>query len=126
MFVKGISGNPGGKPNLTPSKKKQLEDVKAAAREWSTQSIKTLGAALTAKGCPWSVRVTAANALLDRGYGKPKESLDVKMTGATLEELVMASFKQPEPQTIEGKIVPDPTPSPAQPSDLEEPKDRWN
>ena len=67
--------------------------MKAAAQACTEDAIATLKNALTAVDAPWAARVRAANALLDRGWGKPKESVDHTVRGPTLEELVLESYK---------------------------------
>ncbi len=41
--------------------------------------MRTLERALEAPGCPWSTRVAAAQALLDRGWGKPTEPVNAQV-----------------------------------------------
>lgn len=60
-FQKGQSGNPGGRP-------KAEVQVRDLARQHTEAAIKALVAALAAK--QESTRVSAAQALLDRGWGK--------------------------------------------------------
>ena len=66
-FVKGYSGNVGGRP-------KDELNITALARSYSTEAIETLGE-LMRKARDDRVRSTAAKALLDRGFGKPKEEI---------------------------------------------------
>ena len=60
-FVKGQSGNPSGRPKEDP-------EIKALARQHGPAAIARL-AALLECGNP-RTEVAAAQALLDRGYGK--------------------------------------------------------
>lgn len=67
-WKKGQSGNPGGRP-------KGLADLQALARGYTAEALKVLAAALKDKS--HQLRVIAANSLLDRGYGKPAQTLTV-------------------------------------------------
>lgn len=62
-FPKGQSGNPGGRP-------KRLLEVRTLARRHTISAIATL-LEIATHGESESARVAAANALLDRGWGKP-------------------------------------------------------
>ena len=65
-FRKGQSGNPGGRPKV-------VAEVKELAREHTAEAIETLVSIMNdAKSAP-AARVSAANSLLDRGYGKPPQ-----------------------------------------------------
>lgn len=66
-FAKGISGNPGGKP-------KELKGIQELARKYAPQAIEALVKVAT-KGKSEAARVTAATVLLDRGFGKPNQSV---------------------------------------------------
>ena len=67
-WKKGQSGNPGGRP-------KSLADIQALAREYAGASVEALAAALKHKDP--RVKMVAAGMLLDRGYGKPAQTLTV-------------------------------------------------
>jgi hypothetical protein len=73
VFVKGVSGNPGGRPKLELS-------VRELAQQYSTEALETLVHVMRT-GKPGD-RITAANAVLDRAYGRPTQS--VEMTGSQL------------------------------------------
>ena len=64
QFPKGRSGNPGGRP-------KDEQKVAELARSYTREAIETL-AELMRSSKDGRVRGTAAQALLDRGWGKPK------------------------------------------------------
>src|SRR6187401_1428768 len=67
-FQKGVSGNPGGRPKV-------LGDVQELARQKSPEAITTLANIMHDDKAPPAARVAAANALLDRGYGKPTQPI---------------------------------------------------
>jgi len=69
-FEKGKSGNPGGRP-------KEIGDLKIIARSHTKESIKTLVQVMKNKKSPAAARVTAACALLDRGYGRPVQMTEL-------------------------------------------------
>lgn len=65
-FSKGQSGNPKGRPKLAP-------DAKELAKAHTAEAIKTLLTIMRNKRTPAAARVAAANAILDRGHGKPTQ-----------------------------------------------------
>ena len=67
-FQKGQSGNPGGRPKV-------VAEVKELAREYTAEAIQTLVSIMTNPKSASAARVSAANALLDRGYGKPPQHI---------------------------------------------------
>jgi hypothetical protein len=71
-FQKGISGNPGGRPKV-------LGDVQELARQ-KPEAITTLANIMNDEKAPSAARVAAANALLDRGYGKPTQPISQTLT----------------------------------------------
>jgi phytoene/squalene synthetase len=85
-WPKGVSGNPGGRP-------KELREVIDLARAYSADALETLAIIMRDQGAPPAARVSAATHILDRAYGKPKEMVEATVR-TTLEDLVMASFRQ--------------------------------
>jgi Family of unknown function (DUF5681) len=80
----GQSGNPSGLPK-DPAKieaKKVIADVKAMAREAAPKAIETLTAIMEDKDKSAPARVAAAVAILDRGYGRPQQNVEVGPPGA--------------------------------------------
>jgi hypothetical protein len=69
-FTKGLSGNPRGRP-------RRDHDVAALARGHATASIATLASIMADPSTPPATRVMAANALLDRGYGRAPQALEL-------------------------------------------------
>jgi hypothetical protein len=69
---KGVSGNPKGRPKL-PDLSQAMAAILADEKDGKT-ALDAILAALRAKAAKGDVR--AAQLLLDRGYGKPKETID--------------------------------------------------
>jgi len=69
-FEKGKSGNPGGRP-------KGFVDVQFIARHHTLDAIATLRQICNNRRAPPAARVSAATALLDRGWGKPRQEVDL-------------------------------------------------
>jgi hypothetical protein len=89
-FVKDRSGNPGGRPKEPPilpgyapdptaANRRIIRNVVVEARKYSALAIDTL-VELTKTKYSSSTRYTAATALLDRGYGRPAQSLDLHLS----------------------------------------------
>lgn len=64
------AGRKKGSPN------KATADIKAAAQEYTEDALRVLASIMT-KSESDAARVAAANSILDRGYGKPKQSVDL-------------------------------------------------
>jgi len=67
-FQKGRSGNPGGRP-------KEIGEVRDLARQHTPQAIDALQAIMNEQQAPASARVAAAEALLNRGWGRPTQMI---------------------------------------------------
>src|SRR5688572_19946573 len=70
-WVKSVSGNPGGRS-------KKLAEVKQLAQAHTADAIKAL-ATICTSGTSESARVAAAVALLDRGHGKPVQTVNANV-----------------------------------------------
>jgi hypothetical protein len=79
-FQKGQSGNPGGRPKI-------LGDVQELARQHTPEAIETLAAIMRDKKAPPAARATAANALLDRAYGRPPQTVNAKVSSRPPREM---------------------------------------
>ena len=66
-------------PDLTAADRRPIPNLVIEARRFSGLAIDTL-VELTKTKYPSSTRYTAATALLDRGYGRPAQSLDLHLS----------------------------------------------
>ena len=78
----GVSGNPAGRPRslATIEGRKVIADVKAAARALTPEAIATLLTVMTDAKAPPAARVGAATGILDRGWGKPTQSVEPQVS----------------------------------------------
>ena len=84
-FKKGQSGNPGGRPKI-------FTEVKQAAREHTEAAIETLVGVMNNEEATAAARVAAANAILDRGWGKPESYTNMAHDNKPLRELTDAEL----------------------------------
>jgi hypothetical protein len=85
---KGQSGNPGGRPKV-------IGDLQEQARQWAPEALEALREIAASKDAPPSARVSAAVALLDRGYGKPAQSIDAKVSNEpSMAQLHLQALKE--------------------------------
>ena len=70
-FRKGQSGNPGGRPKV-------LAEVQELARQHAPKVIVEL-ARLALKAKNETARIAAIRELLDRGYGRPRQAVEVSI-----------------------------------------------
>jgi len=78
-FKPGVSGNPGGRPKKaqTIEARRRVADVRALAREYAPDALSTLRTIMLDEKAPPAARISAAVALLDRGYGKPRQEVEI-------------------------------------------------
>src|SRR5262245_22150747 len=55
-------------------------EIASLARMHTKKAVKTLAAIMNEPRAPYAARVAAAEALLDRGWGKPKQSHEAEIT----------------------------------------------
>ncbi|WP_293921820.1 hypothetical protein [Sphingobium sp. UBA5915] len=73
-FKKGQSGNPAGRSPTVMPDGRTLTDV---AREHTLEAVNCLVAMVADEKAPHAAKVSAATALLDRGWGRPRQDLGV-------------------------------------------------
>jgi Family of unknown function (DUF5681) len=81
-FKPGVSGNPSGRPKLpeTIEARRVMADVKSAARELTPVAMDTLEKAMMDQKAPWAAKIAAAIAVLDRGWGKPAQTVSANVS----------------------------------------------
>jgi hypothetical protein len=72
-FLQGHSGNPSGRPAI-------ISELQKLARTHTPTALGTLVEIMSNAANPPNARVSAAVALLDRGYGRPSIAVFVEMT----------------------------------------------
>ncbi len=77
VFKKGEgSANPGGRPKVTLPDGRTLSDL---AREHTPKAVQALVGVLTKADASDAAIVSAATALLDRGWGRPRQDMGIEM-----------------------------------------------
>jgi hypothetical protein len=77
-------------------------EIESLARSYSKTAIKTLAGIMMEEHNPPAARVKAAEILLDRGWGKPKQHVDLEgLDHAPIEKIVREIVYMPPPDKIE-------------------------
>lgn len=104
-WTKGVSGNPKGRPRADQT---TLDIVKMAKTSGPEIMMRLIDMAMgRIEGIDGSTQVRAANAVLDRGYGKPNQSLDVTTNGETLHNVFVLpqAITEQQDQTIDDWVI---------------------
>jgi hypothetical protein len=80
-WVKGVSGNPGGRPKLELS-------IRELAQRHGMEALETLIHVM--RTGRRGEQIVAANAILDRAYGKPTQSVEMSGDRTTLVDLLVS------------------------------------
>lgn len=98
QFKKGQSGNPNGRPKKLPELDILLADVLGEEKD-GIEAAKAILMALRAKATKGDVR--AAEVLLDRAYGKPKQEIAATLASTDVAQLIITPASQTKPKTGE-------------------------
>jgi hypothetical protein len=79
--------------------RKIISDVKAAAREMTPEALATLRTVMNDPKAPPAARVGAATVVLDRGWGRPTQSIEGQV-GLTFERMILMATEREEWQTL--------------------------
>jgi hypothetical protein len=89
-FQKGVSGNPGGRPKI-----ENAAEMREALQLLAPRAIEVLGEIMDSEESAPSARLAAAQAILDRCYGKPTQAIDQSVTkGETFDEWVIRTERE--------------------------------
>ena len=113
-FVKGRSGNPSGRPKNPAGFAPNTDDPDGAdrrtvgnqvieARKFSGLAVDTL-VELTKDNHTDSTRFGAATALLDRGYGRPAQSLDLHLSADAITKR-LSDMTDAELAALEARMI---------------------
>jgi endonuclease III len=98
----GAGRKPGQKNKLTYDRRKTLQEL---AQEYTADALNVLAEIMLSKDCSDTARANAANSLLDRGHGKPKQPVeyDLDLTRLTDEQaLALALALGADPAAFQG------------------------
>ena len=110
-FVKGRSGNPAGRPKRPPefapdtagADRRTVGNLVIEARKFSGLAVDTL-VELTKDNHTNSTRFAAATALLDRGYGRPAQSLDLHLSADAITKR-LSDMTDAELAALEARMI---------------------
>jgi hypothetical protein len=68
-------------------------EVQALARQSTTEAVETLRDVMLDKKAPPAARVAAANSILDRGYGRPSQTINPGGRDKPLDQMTDAELQ---------------------------------
>jgi hypothetical protein len=69
--------NPAGRPAI-------VKDIRQAARSHTRQALNTLISTMNDLDAPAAARISAATAILDRGWGRPQQNIEARVEVADM------------------------------------------
>lgn len=95
-FEKGKSGNPGGRP-------KSDYRLKELAQQYTEEALQTLVEIMRTSDDD-KARVSAADKIHDRGYGKPAQSVDITNSDGSMSQAWLAAMKSVDDGVEEQRV----------------------
>jgi hypothetical protein len=92
-WPKGVSANPGGKPanggervmTAAPTRRETITDVRLLARDHGPTAIAKLAKIMNSETATDMAQIAACNSLLDRGWGRPPQAVELFQADAAFE-----------------------------------------
>jgi hypothetical protein len=97
-FAPGHSGNPNGRPKVTPEEMAHLDSIKAL----TAKAVAAVESVLDNPDASDEVKVKAASLVFDRTFGKPRQEID---STVTTQQGAKPSDHRPDLQGIRQRIM---------------------